>query len=132
MRKLSSTLDIDSWDENETLAADGGSKVTRALVKRSFTGDLQGEGSLEWLMGYDESGKATFVGLERFLGKLDGKSGSFVLQHVGTFDGQTANADLLVVPGSGSGDLAGLSGRGSFQAGMGSEGKRNLSLDYEL
>jgi hypothetical protein len=129
---LRSTFQIENWDEDEILAADGASKVTRAVVKRSFTGGLEGEGSLEWLMGYDESGAATFVGLERVVAELDGKEGSFVLKHTGTFDGESADAELLVVPGTGTGDLAGLCGEGSFQAGMGPEGERNLTLDYEL
>ncbi len=132
MPTLKSTFAIDNWDENEILEADGGPKVTRALVTRSFTGDLEGEGSIEWVMGYDESGSATFVGLERFVGKVDGKNGSFVLRHVGSFDGQTAQAELLVVPDTGAGDLAGIRGEGSFQAEMGPEGERNLSLEYEV
>ncbi len=132
MTTLRSTFQIDNWDENEILEADGGPKVTRALVSRSFAGDLKGEGHVEWLMGYDDSGAATFVGLERVVAELDGKKGSFVLQHVGTFDGKTADAELLVVPGTGADDLAGIRGEGSFQAGMGPEGDRNFSLDYEL
>jgi hypothetical protein len=39
-------------------------------------------------MGYDQDGSATFVGLERVVGRLADKAGSVVLQHVGTFDGQ--------------------------------------------
>src|SRR6266545_5122435 len=110
MATLRSTFEIDNWDEKEFLEADGGSKVTRALVRRSFTGDLEGEGSLEWLMSYDDAGAATFVGLERVIAKLNGKGGSFVLRHVGTFDGETAEAELVVVPGTGTGELAGLGG----------------------
>jgi Protein of unknown function (DUF3224) len=132
MPTLKATFQIDNWDENEILEADGGSKVTRALVTRSFDGDVDGEGSVEWLMAYDDSGKATFLGLERVEATIDGKTGSFVLQHVGKFDGQTADAELLVVPGTGTGDLSGLSGEGTFEAGMGPDGERNLNLEYEL
>jgi hypothetical protein len=103
------TFTIDPWDENSILETDGGSKITEAKVSRSFEGDLEGEGTVEWLMGYDEDGSATFVGLERIVGRIGDKSGTFAIQHVGTFDGQVSRARLFVVPGSGTGELSGLS-----------------------
>ncbi len=126
------TFQIVDWAESDILGAESGSKVTRATVSMSFAGGLEGEGTVEWLMGYDDTGAACFVGLERVVGGIDGRTGSFVLQHVGTFDGQTAQADVLVVPGSGTGDLRDLKGEGSFVAGMGPEGERILSFDYDL
>ena len=126
-------FEITNWDESETLNADGGSKVTHASVTRAFEGDLEGEGSVEWLMGYDDAGKtANFVGLERVVGKVGGREGSFVLQENGTFDGQIAKAELTVVPGSATGELAGMQGHGTFEAGLGSDGVRRFELDYEL
>jgi Protein of unknown function (DUF3224) len=71
-------------------------------------------------------------GTHRIVGRIGGRTGSFVLQHVGTFDGQTAKAELLVVSGSGTGDLRELKGSGSFLAGMGPEGERSISFDYDL
>jgi hypothetical protein len=126
------TFTIDPWDENSILETDGGSKITEAKVSRSFEGDLEGEGTVEWLMGYDEDGSATFVGLERIVGRIGDKSGTFALQHVGTFDGQVSKARLLVVPGSGTGELSGLSGEGSFEAGLGPEGERSVTLDVDV
>jgi hypothetical protein len=123
---------VTNWEEEALLEADGGSKVTRASVTMAFEGDLEGEGAVEWLMSYDEASKARFVGLERVVGRVGDRSGTFVLQHVGAFDGQTATAELTVVPGSGTGELKGLSGEGTFEAGMGAEGRRLLTLDYEL
>jgi hypothetical protein len=129
---LKGTFKIENWDEDPALETEAGSKVTRADVVRSFEGDLQGEGAVEWLMAYDDQGSATFVGLERVVGSVAGKKGTFVLQHVGTFDGQTAQADLLIIPGSGTGELDGLRGHGSFQAGLGEDGERNISLEAEF
>jgi Protein of unknown function (DUF3224) len=83
-------------------------------------------------MGYDEAGSATFVGLERIVGTIGGKTGSFVLQHIGTFDGQVAKAQLLVVPGSGTRELGGLRGEGSFEAGLGPEGARSITLEVDV
>jgi hypothetical protein len=130
--RATGTFTIDNWDENSILETDGGSKITEAKVSRSFEGDLEGEGTIEWLMGYDEDGSATFVGLERIVGRIGDKSGTFALQHVGTFDGQVSKARLLVVPGSGTGELSGLSGEGSFEAGLGPEGERSVTLEVDV
>lgn len=132
MTELKATFEIENWDENPALETEAGSKVTRADVVRSFDGDLDGRGDVQWLMAYEEDGSARFVGLERIVGKLAGKQGTFVVQHVGTFDGQVAKADLVIVRGSGTGDLARVSGRGSFEAGMGPDGERTLTLEADF
>ena len=131
-KHATATFAVQNWDENEILDADGGSRVTRATVSKSFEGDIEGEGTVEWIMGYDEEGSAVFVGLERIVGRIGDKTGSFVVQHVGAFDGGSAKGTLLVVPGSGTGDLRGLRGEGSFEAGLGSDGRRSITLDYDV
>lgn len=131
-RHTEATFEIVDWAEDDILHADAGPKVTRAVVTMSFMGELQGEGSVEWLMSYDHEGAAHFVGLERILGRIGDDTGSFVLQHVGTFDGESAKADVLIVPGSGTDELRDLQGKGSFLAGMGPGGERSISLDYDL
>jgi Protein of unknown function (DUF3224) len=110
----------------------GGAKATRAVVSRSFEGDVAGEGTVEWLMGYREDGTATFVGLERIVGRLGERAGSFLLQHTGSFDGKSATGTVTVVPGSGTADLRELEGEGSFEAEMGEDGERSFTLEYEV
>jgi hypothetical protein len=127
------TFEVKNWDESPILeTGNGNSKVTRALVSKSFEGDIAGEGTVEWLMGYQDDGTATFVGLERIVGRLGERAGSFVLQHKGSFDGGVAKGELMVVPGSGTEDLQGLEGEGTFEAGLGSDGVRSITLDYEV
>jgi hypothetical protein len=127
------TFEVTNWDESPIFETENGSpKVTRAMVSKSFHGDIAGEGTVEWLMGYQDDGTATFVGLERIVGRLGDRAGSFVLQHKGTFDGGVAKGELMVVPGSGTEDLQGLKGEGTFEAGMGSDGVRNVTLDYDV
>jgi hypothetical protein len=123
---------VTNWEEDALLEGDGGPKVTRASVTMAFEGDLEGDGKVEWLMSYDNGKTARFVGMERVVGKVGDRSGTFVLQHIGAFDGETATADLLVVPGTGTGDLEGLTGEGTFEAGMGDDGRRKLTLEYDL
>src|SRR6185369_17034663 len=71
---------IKSWDEKPYSEGPDQPKLTRASVTKTFTGDLAGEGKVEYLMAYASDGSATFVGLERITGELAGKAGSFVLQ----------------------------------------------------
>jgi hypothetical protein len=119
---------VTSWDEKPVHG--DGAKVTHASVEQKFSGDIRGEGSVEWLMCYREDETADFVGLQRVAGQVGERSGSFVLQTVGSFDGSEAKGDWKVVPGSGSGELQGLSGEGGFSAPLGSEG--TIMLDYEV
>jgi hypothetical protein len=127
--EVTGTFTIENWDENDALPTDGGSKVTRASVARSFEGGLEGEGTVEWLMAYGEDGTAAFVGLERVVGAIDGRPGTLVLEHVGTFDGKQATAELTIVEGSGTGELTGVTGTGSFEAGLGPDGVRSIRLE---
>ena len=80
---------------------------------------------------YREDGSASFVGLERIRGQLGGRSGSFVLQHIGTFEDGIVRVALTVVPGSGTGKLAGLIGEGSFEAGHAESFPMTFNYDFD-
>jgi hypothetical protein len=75
-------------------------------------------------------GSATFVGLERVIGQIRGKAGSFVLQRTGVFENGAAKESYVVVPGSGTGALRGLRGEGASAVGHGTE--YPFTLEYEL
>ncbi len=121
---------IKSWDEKPVSEGQGLPKLTRATVTRSFTGDIAGDGHVEYLMMYRADGTAAIVGLERITGRLAGKSGSFVLQRTGVFEGGQAKESYSVVPGSATGELRGLSGRGTSSVGHGTE--HPFVLEYEF
>lgn len=122
---------IEGWDENVITETDSGGKLTQATVKQSFSGDVEGDASVQWLMCYRPDQTAEFVGMQRVVGRIGDRSGSFVmLQTDGTFDGKVAKGKLTIVPGSGTDELAGLSGGGEFSAPMG--GEPSAELDYEL
>lgn len=122
---------IKSWDEKPYSEGHDLPKLTRASVSKTFTGDLEGEGAVEYLMMYRSDGTAAFVGLERIVGRIGGKSGSFVLQRTGTFEGGEAKESYTVVPGSGTGELAGLRGNGSSAVGHGMEHPFTLTYDLD-
>jgi hypothetical protein len=121
---------IKSWDEKPYSEGPDQPKLTRASVTKTFTGDLAGEGHVEYLMAYASDGSATFVGLERITGELAGKTGSFVLRRTGVFEGGVAKESYSVVPGSGTGALKGLKGEGTSAVGHGME--HPFTLSWEL
>jgi hypothetical protein len=121
---------ITNWDEKAYSEGQDLPKLTRASVRKTFTGDVEGEGHVEYLMMYRSDGSATFVGLERVSGRVGDKSGSFILQRTGVFESGQAKESYSVVPGSATGELRGLRGEGTSSVGHGSE--HPFRLDYEL
>ena len=121
---------IKSWDEKSYEESQDRPRLTRASVNKTYTGDIDGEGQVEYLMMYRSDGSATFVGLERVVGQIGGRTGTFVLQRTGTFEGGQARESYSVIPGSASGGLQGLQGDGRSTVGHGLE--HPFTLSYEL
>jgi hypothetical protein len=105
-----------------------GPVLTRIHVEERFSGDIEGDGIVEFLQAARPDGSASFVGIERVTGAIGTKQGTFVLQDAGTVEGNVVSGEWFVVPGSGTGQLAGLRGTGGFRANLG-EGAQ-VHLDY--
>ena len=105
-----------------------GPVLSRIHVEESFSGDITGDGVVEFLQAALADGSASFVGIERVTGEIGGRRGTFLLQDAGTVQGNVVSGDWFVIPGSGSGELAGLRGEGGFRANLG-EGAQ-VHLDY--
>jgi hypothetical protein len=106
----------------------GGPVLTRIHVEESFSGDIDGEGVVEFLQAARADGSASFVGIERVTSELGGRRGTFLLQDAGTVQDNLVSGDWFVIPGSGTGQLTGLRGEGGFRANLG-EGAQ-VHLDY--
>jgi hypothetical protein len=130
MTKARGSFDVTSWNEETYEELGGGGKLTRAIVEQAFTGDILGDGAVQWLMSYRSDGTAHFVGLQRVRGTLGGRTGTFLVETLGEFDGAEAGGSWTVIAGSGTGDLEGLRGTGSFRAPHGSHA--TFELDFEL
>lgn len=130
MTKAKGSAEVTSWDENAYEELADGIKLTRASVEQKLTGDIEGDGAVEWLMAYRSDGTAHFVGLQRVQGSLAGRPGAFVLETVGEFDGKIAAGTWTVVEGSATEKLVGLRGAGTFEAPMG--GAPTYDISYEL
>jgi hypothetical protein len=129
-RHATATFGLESWDEKAYDEKEGTPKLSRVSSTKSYKGEIEGEGKLEYLMMYRADGTASFIGLERVTGSVGGRSGSFVLQHSGTFEGGVAKAILTVVAGSGTGDLLGMKGEGGFS--VGHQPPFTMTLDYDF
>ncbi|MHB1929701.1 MAG: DUF3224 domain-containing protein [Acidimicrobiales bacterium] len=105
-----------------------GPTLSRIHVEESFNGDIEGEGAVEFLQAVRPDGTASFVGIERVTGTVGGRSGSFLLQDAGTVNGGVVSGEWFVIPGSGTGELAGLRGNGGFRADLGQGA--DVTLDY--
>jgi hypothetical protein len=121
---------ITSWDERPYSEGSDLPKLTRASVVKTLTGDIEGEGRVEYLMMYRADGTATFVGLERVTGRIGDRAGSFVLERSGVFEDGQAKESYAVVPGSATGNLRGLVGDGSTAVGHGMQ--HPFALHYEF
>ena len=121
---------IKSWNETPYGESDASLRFTRASVAKTYTGDIEGEGKVEYLMMYRPDGSAAFVGLEQVVGRMSGKAGSFVLQRTGVFENGQAKESYSIVIGSATGELEGLSGEGTSAVGHGLE--HPFALSYLL
>jgi hypothetical protein len=130
MKTANARFALKSWDEKPYSEGEGLPKLTRAAVAKTFTGDLTGEGHVEYLMMYRADGTASFVGFERITGSVAGRAGSFVLQRTGVFENGVAKESYVVVTGSGTGELQGLRGEGATAVGHGTEFP--FTLNYQL
>ncbi len=90
----------------------GDATIGRLSLAKTFFGDLVGVSSGQMLGSQSEevAGSGGYVAMERFTGTLKGRKGSFTLQHIGTMEGGNFDLNVMVVPGSGTGELKGIAG----------------------
>jgi hypothetical protein len=122
--------DEKTWDGKPTKEAPG-AKLTHAIVTQAFQGDIEGEGTSETLMMYPDDQSASFVGMQRVVGRIGNRSGSFVLQVSGAYADSVATATWSVVAGSGTEQLRGLRGEGGYVAQHG-DPNVPITLDYSF
>lgn len=104
--------------------------LSRLALDKEFRGDLAATSRGEMLaIRTDVQGSAGYVAMERVTGTLHGRSGSFALQHSGTMNRGEATLRVTVIPDSGTGDLAGLSGSMSIDI---VDGSHLYTLEYSL
>src|SRR5215472_16530126 len=101
------------WREEPYFEDDREVKLARASVTTIFSGGVSGEATAQYLQVYVSHERGKFIGLERVVGSVGERRGSFVVQTEGTFEPGTLRAQWAVVPGSGRGGLTNLRGSGT-------------------
>jgi hypothetical protein len=130
MTKASGAFEVLTAAEDPIDELGGGIKRTHASGTQAFSGDIEGDGSIHWLMLYRGDTTAHLVGLQRITGSVGGRRGSFVIAAVGDHDGAASQFAWTVVRGSGTGDLAGIAGTGRMVAPGGRTG--SYELEYQI
>jgi hypothetical protein len=124
------SMRISSWEES-AYSTVSGTSLAQADSPATFTGDLEGSSKVRTLLVYPAGAAPSFIAHQTFEGSLHGRTGSFVLEQSGRFEDDAAHVTWKVVPGSGTGELAGLSGAGGYVAPTGTE-SIDVELTYEL
>jgi hypothetical protein len=102
----------------------------RMLLDKQFHGDLVGTSKGQMLTAGDSTkGSAGYVAIEQVTGTMAGRSGSFALQHSGTMTNGALELNIKVVPGSGTGQFAGLAGTMTIKI---EGGKHFYEFEYSL
>jgi hypothetical protein len=104
--------------------------LSRFSMEKQIHGELEGTSKGEMLGAGDyKQGAAGYVAIEWVTGVLHGKHGSFALQQMATMDSNGSKISVVVVPGSGTGELKGIAGTFTIQI---TEGKHSYELEYTL
>jgi hypothetical protein len=107
-----------------------GTSLGRMSLEKQYYGDLDGTARGEMLTAMTTvKGSGSYVAIERVIGTLGGRSGSFVLQHIGTMTRGDPQLSISVVPDSGTGQLSGIAGRMTITV---AEGKHSYQFAYSL
>ena len=105
--------------------------VSRFELSKTFHGDLRGTGTGVMLSGGDpQAGAAGYVAIETVQGHLQDRRGSFALQQFGLMRSGSQPLHSEVVPGSGSGELVGITG--TFRLDIDGDGTHRYNLEYDL
>ncbi len=114
----------------EPAAASPAEGLTTFTMQKQFEGNLAGTGQGEMISAGDyKTGSAGYVAIETVTGMLDGKHGSFALAQLATMDASGPKMQVIVVPGSGTGELKGITG--TFHINI-ENGRHFYKLDYTL
>jgi hypothetical protein len=131
--RATSDFTVDAYEPSrfdEQVLEPEGFQLSRTRIVKTFSGDLAGTSVTQAVMAVTQDGSAGYVAIELIVGSLLGRQGSFLLQHSATANRGAQSGSWTVVPDSGTGELAGLSGQG--EVAVDAEGRHALTLDYDL
>ncbi|MFF2807736.1 DUF3224 domain-containing protein [Streptomyces sp. NPDC058000] len=102
----------ETWEETPYDEAEG-ARLTRTSLTKKFWGELDGASTGEMLMAKGQvETSAAYVGFERFTGRVHDRTGTFVLRHSARATAAGREAQIDILPDSGTGELRGIRGTG--------------------
>jgi len=105
--------------------------LSRMILDKTYLGDLEATAKGQMLTaGTAVKGSGAYVAIEKVAGTLTGRSGTFILQHIGIMNRNVPQLTITVVPDSGTGDLQGLSGKMTII--IAPDGKHSYDFEYAL
>ena len=104
--------------------------IARHVIDKQFHGSLEGTSKGEMLSTGGSKGTGGYVAIEIVTGTLNGRTGSFALQHIGSMVDNSFSITVEVVPGSGTGQLAGIAGKMDIH--IAPDGKHTYDFEYTL
>jgi hypothetical protein len=109
----------------------GDTTLGRLILDKQYHGDLEATGKGQMLTaGTSVKGSGAYVAIERVNGTLQGRTGSFVLQHSGIMTRGAPQLTITVVPDSGTDQLAGIAGKMTIN--IAADGKHSYDFEYTL
>jgi hypothetical protein len=128
MNHASGTFEVKLVPQTDDTSGDAA--LGRMTIDKQFHGDLEGTSKGQMLTGMtDVKGSAGYVAIEKVSGTLKGRTGTFILQHTGIMNRGVPQLTITVVPDSGTGQLAGITG--NFKVII-AEGKHSYEFEYTL
>ena len=103
--------------------------VGRMLIDKTYTGDITGTGTGQMISKRSPSGQAVYSAIEEFEGIINGNQGSLTFFHIGKMSATEQSLDIIIVSGSGTGELAGIEGQLSISQ---EQGKHHYELEFSL
>ncbi|REL32161.1 DUF3224 domain-containing protein [Thalassotalea euphylliae] len=116
------TVKLDPQQDKKTPAG-------RMLINKVYSGDIQGTGVGQMISKRTENGNAVYYAIEEVHASIAGKKGSFTLLHSGVMSAQGQQLSITVMPGSGEGELAGISGECIIEQ---KDGEHFYQFNYQL
>jgi hypothetical protein len=130
MSHAAGPFDVEMQPDPNYETAEGGVVLGRVSFKKQFHGALDAASIVQMLSaGSPVKGSAGYVAIERVVGTLDGRAGTFILQHNATMNRGQPTLSISVVPDTGTGDLVGLAGTMAIDI---VEGKHSYRFEYTL
>jgi hypothetical protein len=128
MRHVSGPFDVKVTHQDDS---SGEALLNRMTLDKQYHGDLDATGIGQMLTaGTEIKGSGAYVAIEKVSGTLEGKKGTFILQHAGTMTREVPQLAIVVVPDSGTGELEEIAGKMKIKFAEG--GKHFYELDYTL